>query len=647
MRQILRPVLMIFLLAGLTVGLPPRPVGATDAVVGVPCTEAEFDAALATVESTGGGTITFDCGGSDIITFSAQKTISTSVRIDGADLITLSGGDVTRHFHVLAGGSLTLERLILEDGYEDSNTDYDGGSIRVDDGGALAVLDSTLRANRAEFGGAIFVDSSITGISVTIERSTFVENEATNGSGGALYIIGGRSGGPGPVVTITDSVLNDNFATDLGGAIFNGGGSGGDSSGGVLTITGSELLRNEGHSSGGGAIFNDGGGIDQARGGALTITASTLAENIAAVGAGGAIYNAGGGFHETTGGSLTITASTLADNVAGGSGGALYNDGGGFDDSTGGTILIRRSTLAGNQAAGSGGAIYNDGGALYRATGGDVRSTKSTLSGNSADYRGGAVYNSIGANPDTTGATLTLLASTITLNDALVDEGDGLYNVAGMPAGTISARLSIIAENDTAAGGQDCAGAVNSTGRNLDSDGTCQLTRPHDISAGVAQLGPLTDNGGPTATHLPGASSDALDAGPATCQVQDQRGLPRPGGAFCDIGSVEVQPVPPLTLCVHRFTGQIYSPATGICDPAVYYEVDMPNTLSQTFCYDPATGALTHTLAGACPPTRTAHVTPADGDLLTCVSIFTGIHRWVFDHSQCTANETAVVVPAA
>ena len=62
------------------------------------------------------------------------------------------------------------------------------------------------------------------------------------------------------------------------------------------------------------------------------------------------------------------------------------------------------------------------------------------------------------------------------------------------------------------------------------------------------QLGPLGNNGGPTQTHLPAASSQALETGygfppPAAdaCEARDQRGVPRPqGSGVCDMGAVEV-----------------------------------------------------------------------------------------------------------
>jgi hypothetical protein len=47
-----------------------------------------------------------------------------------------------------------------------------------------------------------------------------------------------------------------------------------------------------------------------------------------------------------------------------------------------------------------------------------------------------------------------------------------------------------------------------------------------------------------------------------------------------------------------------------------------------------------------CNPPRLAHVLPDSGDLLTCVNYFTGLNRWVVNHSQCTMYEVANTIPA-
>jgi len=54
-------------------------------------------------------------------------------------------------------------------------------------------------------------------------------------------------------------------------------------------------------------------------------------------------------------------------------------------------------------------------------------------------------------------------------------------------------------------------------------------------------LGTLQDNGGLTFTHALLPSSQAINGGDNTgCPSTDQRGVPRPQGAACDIGSYEL-----------------------------------------------------------------------------------------------------------
>jgi hypothetical protein len=70
---------------------------------------------------------------------------------------------------------------------------------------------------------------------------------------------------------------------------------------------------------------------------------------------------------------------------------------------------------------------------------------------------------------------------------------------------------------------------------------------PTDIVPSVAIsdiLAPLGDNGGPTLTHALVAGGPAVDAVPTSepncVGTNDQRGLPRPAGSGCDVGSVEI-----------------------------------------------------------------------------------------------------------
>src|ERR1035441_10796245 len=86
--------------------------------------------------------------------------------------------------------------------------------------------------------------------------------------------------------------------------------------------------------------------------------------------------------------------------------------------------------------------------------------------------------------------------------------------------------------------GANCAGSTGSAiangGRDLSyGDQTCP-GRP-----GNPELGPLKDNGGPTATMAIGAGSAAMDAISARyggCPAADQRGVPRPPGPGGEVG---------------------------------------------------------------------------------------------------------------
>jgi hypothetical protein len=84
------------------------------------------------------------------------------------------------------------------------------------------------------------------------------------------------------------------------------------------------------------------------------------------------------------------------------------------------------------------------------------------------------------------------------------------------------------------------AATITSAGGNIADDASCNLVTPSDQPSTDPLLGPLADNGGPTLTHALLAGSPAIDAAvDAACPPRDQRGVLRPAGAGCDVGSVE------------------------------------------------------------------------------------------------------------
>src|SRR5262249_1132149 len=117
---------------------------------------------------------------------------------------------------------------------------------------------------------------------------------------------------------------------------------------------------------------------------------------------------------------------------------------------------------------------------------------------------------------------------------------------------------------------QNCAvDSSASNGYNFSDDASCDFVGTGDRQgAGNPDLAALANNGGPTATRLPGSTSPLVDAIPAASSqsdgasgvTPDQRGSRRPQGGACDIGAVEVEvasppaPPPPVSAAV-TFTG--------------------------------------------------------------------------------------------
>ncbi|MCH7593719.1 MAG: hypothetical protein IIB27_04345 [Chloroflexi bacterium] len=116
--------------------------------------------------------------------------------------------------------------------------------------------------------------------------------------------------------------------------------------------------------------------------------------------------------------------------------------------------------------------------------------------------------------------------------------------IAGDEGVTLS---NTILAGNTATKGPDCLGVVTSLGHNLVGNGSgCEfIARAGDILGTAARpvdagLAGLKIDGGTTATNALLAGSPAIDAADGgSCPPVDQRGVPRPRGASCDIGAYE------------------------------------------------------------------------------------------------------------
>ena len=494
--------LLILLLA---VGVA-RPLHATDAVVGIgtaeSCTETAFDNALEFVQDTGGGAITFDCGGAITIPFSSEKLVDTDgVTLEGAGLITLSGSGSTRLFLVDTDGRLTIQEMILTDGY--SGSSY-GGAVYVENNGTFIAENSTIKDSATDdWAGGAIIDF---GGTVTLIDSIVANNQSNYG---AINSIG--------TLEIVGSTIMSNTATIAGGAL---------SVGGEVIIQNSHIHHNSAP-NGGALLIGSSADVD--------IVASTFNDNIA----NGTIIDETGGGAILSDGFLSIERSTFEDNVSEGSGGAIQT---GYQTAAAETYILQTAVIS-NQAALHGGGISNAGGTLQLIN--------STVSHNLSQGSGGGVSSFLGPT--------TLLYVTAAHN-----QGGNLNQITA--AGNQDDRQRINLSKTAVVGGEpncqvtgnptpDPLPYFNTQDHNLSDDASCDayLTGDGDHNNTNAQLGPLAPNGGPTQTHMPLGGSSLLDA--ATCSpdfLTDQRGFSRPEFDSCDIGAIESAGVP-LTQILPRY----------------------------------------------------------------------------------------------
>jgi hypothetical protein len=262
--------------------------------------------------------------------------------------------------------------------------------------------------------------------------------------------------------------------------------------------------------------------VEDVPGGLLITNTGVVTIDNSAIGS-----NSGSGIGNV-GGVVTITNSRISNNSGAVWGAGIRN---------GGSLTIHSSLVAANTTATGfnlfGGGIYNHG---------VLSILNSTISNNISNGHGGGIYQSSG--------TLALYNSTISANWA--PSGSGVYVLSG----TTTLANTILADNRLGSDGPDCSGEVTSLGHNLlgSTSGCSFVAGPGDLIDIPPLLGPLQHNGGPSFTHalLPG--SPAIDAGnPAGCRDQngnlvsaDQRGVARPQGGRCDIGSFELEAANPV-----------------------------------------------------------------------------------------------------
>jgi hypothetical protein len=224
--------------------------------------------------------------------------------------------------------------------------------------------------------------------------------------------------------------------------------------------------------------------------------------------------------------------------------------------------------LSGNSAVGAA-ALGTTGTTTVRA---------STITGNTTSSGTGAILGL---------GTANFIEDTITDNT-----GGGLVQDAGSVAGTI------VAGNP----GGNCAGTITDGGYNSTDTTTGATACPFhaNVVVGDPRLNDLADNGGPTQTQLPKETSPVLNQVPPGTSVlsgaftlcssesTDQRGVSRPQGPKCDIGSVETSKGAPtltgpssLRLVVGHHDSVTFT-VTGAPTPTVSASTTLPSGVTLT-----------------------------------------------------------------
>lgn len=363
---------------------------------------------------------------------------------------------------------------------------------------------------------------------------TVTENLTVTGNGVTQTVIDGQNtyrlfdfSGSGLMHTLRNLTVT-NGTTTFGGGIRLG-------PLGSLTLDHVTVQANTATGGGGGIMVDGSNSSSQLS--ELIINSSTIADNISQGTTGG------GGIAATWGSTVTITDSTISGNqeteITNGFGGGVLVSGGGPNNAPG-KLTVIRSTISGNSTnRNGGGIIIGLSGTSSTANIASAYIQHSTISGNHADQHGGGIF--LGS------AELTMENSIVAANTiGLSGFSDGLdiYKSVSQPQAVTSAGHNLVGSNSTVMtefpGGSP----------NLNQDIVGTYASPIN-----PQLATLQDNGGPTQTQSPTASSPLVDQGSCAAEVADQRGYHSPsilkrtvdlpaianavGGDGCDIGSVE------------------------------------------------------------------------------------------------------------
>lgn len=444
------------------------------------CTSQAVEDAVSAVNTAGGGSISFDCGGDHTIDLSNPLMVTEPLIVDGGHEVTLSGNHEVRIFDLDHHTELTVQRITLTGGRAEES----GGAIHHPWYGTLTVIDATFIDNHCTSeageigGGAIFAGGLEEAV---VSGSVFISNSASNG--GAIL-------NRGSTLTVVDSYFLGNWTTSSNesGQYGNGGGLYIDGMSyevdGDFHLCGTVFEANHANQHGS-ALFGY-----FYTGTTAYIDRCLFAENDFD---GSPTGGAGGLYHQGDDVPLVLTNSTISANRSDEHAAGLFVGSGSAPSQ------VINCTFADNVVPEVGAAVFN--GAS------EITFTHCTFSGNEADY-GPAIFKG-------ESASMTLTSCLFAYN----------YSPNQYSAYACHATLG--------------DGGGNLQWPEIKASGNPDNPCTESVTFADPLLEPLARNGGPTPTMSLDPESPAIDAA-TDCPAGDQRGEPRSDP--CDSGAFEAQP---------------------------------------------------------------------------------------------------------
>ncbi len=350
--------------------------------------------------------------------------------------LTISGGSTAQIFHVTAG-SLAVDGVTLTGGVpQTSCPGEDGGNCggAIENYGTLSIVNTIFNANGSTgtgYGGAVFDESNV-GATTSVVYSTFTGNKAQEG--GAYFIEESTPTSGGAVFAnciFANNIGSDGSSNGEGGAIY---------ADWNLSVASSTFTANVAGSATAGGFYGEAGAIDiEYNSSSPTISNSTFggssasAGNIAGgtgpddAGRGGAIYNDGDN-------PLALSGNTFANNVARGGddayGGAIVDYEGitSTNDTFSNNLVDASAATSSDSGYAYGGAVSTDYNSSWTSDAFTSNQAKGGLATNGAVFSeayGGAIYSQEG-DPAIIAVTQTTF-STNSASAASTCFGGGVY----------------------------------------------------------------------------------------------------------------------------------------------------------------------------------------------------------------------------